>query len=241
MKRLIAAVTVSLLILCCASSAQDRASSREKALKCAENWSKQGFDFDPNSMTCSQMFERATAVRRAAYWREKGYVFDPNRLTWQEMDTKAQDVDRARYWAARGYRFDPNTMTCHEMDSRAAELDKVRYWKAIGYHYDVQTKAVYLTPAKRTRLSSLPSPDGLGGGPGPSSYTPSANSTPAYWGSRASTHDSCSTGLSSVAENGSYYGQLSETTGRAKTVHVRGYYRSDGTYVRSHYRSAPRR
>jgi len=45
----------------------------------------------------------------------------------------------------------------------------------------------------------------------------------------------------SVAENGSYYGQISENTGRPKTVHVRGYYRKDGTYVRSHYRSPPRK
>jgi len=45
---------------------------------------------------------------------------------------------------------------------------------------------------------------------------------------------------SRVAENGSYYGQISEKTGRPKTVHVRGYYRKDGTYVRGHYRSRPR-
>jgi hypothetical protein len=44
-----------------------------------------------------------------------------------------------------------------------------------------------------------------------------------------------------VAENGSYYGQMSENTGRAKTVYVNGYYRKDGTYVRSHYRSTPHR
>jgi molybdate-binding protein len=44
-----------------------------------------------------------------------------------------------------------------------------------------------------------------------------------------------------VAENGTYYGQLSDTTGRPKTVYVNGYYRKDGTYVRSHYRSSPRR
>ena len=44
-----------------------------------------------------------------------------------------------------------------------------------------------------------------------------------------------------VAENGSYYGQISKTTGRPKTVAVRGYYRKNGTYVRSHYRSPPRR
>jgi len=43
-----------------------------------------------------------------------------------------------------------------------------------------------------------------------------------------------------VAENGSYYGEISPATGRPKTVYVRGYYRKDGTYVRSHYRSRPR-
>jgi len=43
-----------------------------------------------------------------------------------------------------------------------------------------------------------------------------------------------------IAENSSYYGQISEATGRPKTVYVRGYYRKDGTYVRSHYRSPPR-
>ena len=48
-------------------------------------------------------------------------------------------------------------------------------------------------------------------------------------------------GSQRIAENGTYYGQISETTGRPKTVYVKGYYRKDGTYVRSHYRSPPRR
>ena len=39
------------------------------------------------------------------------------------------------------------------------------------------------------------------------------------------------------AENGSCFGDISSYTGRAKTVYVKGYYRKDGTYVRSHYRS----
>ncbi len=34
-----------------------------------------------------------------------------------------------------------------------------------------------------------------------------------------------------VAENGSYYGQISHQTGRPRTVHVKGYTRKDGTYV----------
>ncbi len=43
------------------------------------------------------------------------------------------------------------------------------------------------------------------------------------------------------AENGSCYGDPSALTGRPKTVHVNGYYRRDGTYVRGHYRSRPNR
>ncbi len=40
-----------------------------------------------------------------------------------------------------------------------------------------------------------------------------------------------------VAENGSTYGEISDTTFKPKTVFVPGYFRKDGTYVRSHFRS----
>ena len=46
--------------------------------------------------------------------------------------------------------------------------------------------------------------------------------------------------LPACAENGSCYGDISSHTGRPKTVHVSGYYRKDGTYVRGYYRSRPR-
>ena len=39
------------------------------------------------------------------------------------------------------------------------------------------------------------------------------------------------------AENGSCYGDISPLTGTPKTVPVQGYFRSNGTYVRGHYRS----
>lgn len=38
------------------------------------------------------------------------------------------------------------------------------------------------------------------------------------------------------AENGSCYGDISPLTGNPKTIHVDGYFRSDGTYVRGHFR-----
>jgi hypothetical protein len=43
-----------------------------------------------------------------------------------------------------------------------------------------------------------------------------------------------------IAENGSYYGQPNQY-GIPKTVRVSSYFRKDGTYVRGHYRSSPRR
>lgn len=43
--------------------------------------------------------------------------------------------------------------------------------------------------------------------------------------------------LPDIAENGSYYGEISKLTGRPKYTFVRGYFRKDGVYVRSHYRS----
>ena len=52
-----------------------------------------------------------------------------------------------------------------------------------------------------------------------------------------------STPISGVgcAENGSCYGDISNINGMPKTTHVNGYFRSDGTYVRGHYRSSGRR
>ena len=41
-----------------------------------------------------------------------------------------------------------------------------------------------------------------------------------------------------VAENGSYFGQRNSNF-VPKTVYVGGYCRTNGTYVRGHYRSAP--
>lgn len=43
--------------------------------------------------------------------------------------------------------------------------------------------------------------------------------------------------IPSCAENNSCYGDISNITGKSKTVNVNGYYRRDGTYVRGHYRS----
>jgi hypothetical protein len=40
-----------------------------------------------------------------------------------------------------------------------------------------------------------------------------------------------------VAENGSYYGEISAVNGLPRTHLVSGYYRRDGTYVRGYYRS----
>ena len=68
--------------------------------------------------------------------------------------------------------------------------------------------------------------------------TPSTAASPAS--APASSGAPGATWAPTCAENGSCYGDISPASGRPKTVYVRGYYRRDGTYVRSHYRSPPR-
>jgi hypothetical protein len=74
-------------------------------------------------------------------------------------------------------------------------------------------------------------PDAYSTSPSPAAQPFNGDSTP----------NSASLSTPPVAENGSYYGEISPATGRPKTVHVDSYYRKDGTYVREHYRSPPRR
>lgn len=75
----------------CATSSSKSASG-ERAAICAESWKAKGFTFDPNTMTCDEMFERAQAIRKAAYWRQRGYTFDPNTMTVKQMNQRAADL-----------------------------------------------------------------------------------------------------------------------------------------------------
>lgn len=63
----------------------------------------------------------------------------------------------------------------------------------------------------------------------PPAYQPQPTYQPSYQPSTPS--------VGPCAENGSCYGDISNLSGKPKTVAVRGYYRKDGTYVRGHYRS----
>lgn len=79
------------------------------------------------------------------------------------------------------------------------------------------------------------------GPPGTSTYVTGSGSSGYATGSGSGWSGGSLFSGPGVAENGSYYGQISNATGRPKTVSVRGYTRTDGTYVRGHYRSSPRR
>lgn len=235
MRKLALLILLASAVVGCSSGHSYLNDPKREVAKCAENWRSQGHNFDPNRMTCWEMFQTVSAIRRAAYWQERGYSFDPNSMTWEEMDRKVRDVDRAAYWREEGYDLDPNTMTASQMDAHVAELEKVEYWREAGYYYDPNSETVFLSEAKKTKLSSVV----VSSTPGRYTYSYSPSYRASSYRSRYSSVPTY--GLRGIAENSSYYGQISDNTGRAKTVYVRGYFRRDGTYVRSHYRSPPRR
>jgi Tfp pilus assembly protein PilP len=95
--RLVVLLTLPWLALGCAAPSDGDLNSdvhrdRDRAAVCARSWKAKGFTFDPNTMTCAQMFEQAQAIRNAAYWKQQGYAFDPNAMTAKEMDRKAEEL-----------------------------------------------------------------------------------------------------------------------------------------------------
>ena len=96
--RLAVLLTLPWLILGCAASSDgdpDVDRDRARAAICAESWKAKGFTFDPNTMTCEQMFERAQAIRNAAHWRQQGYAFDPNTMSAEQMDRRGVELRKS--------------------------------------------------------------------------------------------------------------------------------------------------
>jgi len=156
------------LLLGCGTTVLHLADSEKAAIRCAENWEKQGFHFDPNSMTYSDMYQKVQDIRRAAYWAKQGYHFDPNVMTSEQMEQNVRNRTRAEYWKQKcGYVFDANSTTALEMDKRAKALETAVYWEENGYFYDPKSQKVFTDKSMRTELSSLASihERGLGGLP----------------------------------------------------------------------------
>ena len=94
MRGMFVLLVLSCLVAGCSSSSNGSGSSKDKAARCARAWKTRGFDFDPNTMTCEQMYAKAQALRNAAYWKRRGYVFDADSMTAKEMDRKAAELRR---------------------------------------------------------------------------------------------------------------------------------------------------
>ncbi|MDI6449494.1 hypothetical protein [Anaerobaca lacustris] len=91
--RFVILLTLPWLVLGCSAGMRD---PRTRAAICARSWKAKGFAFDPSTMTCDEMFERAQAIRNAAYWRQRRYTFDPNTMTAKQMDRKAAELRKMK-------------------------------------------------------------------------------------------------------------------------------------------------
>ena len=94
MHRVFVLLVLSCLVVGCASSSNGSGGSEDKAVRCARAWKARGFDFDPNTMTCEQMYARAQALRNAAYWKRRGYTFNADTMTAKEMNRRAAELRR---------------------------------------------------------------------------------------------------------------------------------------------------
>jgi hypothetical protein len=206
---------------------------------------------DSLQLTLSQQTAVAKAERRRNYEAcLHGYglvTCDPSQLTTLQQAAVAKAERRRNYEAClHGYGLvacDPSQLTTQQQ-AASATADRQRNYDACLHGYGLVTcDPLQLTPRERLALSrpsptpprSSPASAGLAGGTGPRDADPAQRSAPSY-----RQPETASTFLPGCAENGSCYGDPN-VAGFPKTVFVNGYYRKDGTYVRSHYRSRPHR
>ena len=229
----------------------------------AKYWAKQGFHFDPKYMTAYSMDRKVQDIKRARYWAKQGFHFDPSYMTAYSMDRKVQDIKRARYWAKQGFHFDPSYMTAYSMDQEAKTLIQQTSEKKIIKAIQLSLELLSYDPGPIDGIAGPKTIAALQSFNTDNAQEPDqfiSQQTRKLIAKRLLEHVDRSlpqtlkrTELANyildykgrivprVTENNSYYGEISTNTGRPKTVYVRGYYRKDGTYVRSHYRSRPRR
>jgi hypothetical protein len=156
------------------------------------------------------------------------------------MDAKVKDIERSRYWRAQGYDFNSDYMTAWAMDAKVKDIERSRYWKARGYSFDPNYTTAWAMDAE---VEQSQQHQGSAGSHDPSKHDLSVLAETPSSATRLSPtigNSLTPSGKPFVGENGSYYGEPN-ASGVPKTVYVNGYFRKDGTYVRSHYRSSPRR
>jgi hypothetical protein len=179
-------------------------------------------------MTASMMDQRVRYIQRAAYWKTQGYEFDTKWMTASMMDQKVRDNQRAAHWKKEGYDFDVKWMTASMMDQKVRDIQRASYWKTQGYEFD--SKFMTSSMMDRSVATQKPSADNAQVRTDAIVYGASKPiSVPIYSGSPV------------VAENGDIRGADNDGDGTAEPVHVNGYFRKDGTYVRGHYRARPSR
>jgi hypothetical protein len=196
----------------------------------AEYWKANGYEFSSEFLTSFQMDEKVKDIEKSKALKAKGYNFDPNYLTAFQMDAVVRDTERSKYWKENGYVFDPKFMNSFQMDAKVRDFERGKFWKDKGFDFDPKfitsfEMDAFVKRSGKPEASFFDNP------------SQTVNIAPRPPPSITSTNVVEKPG---VAENGSYYGQPN-TEGVPKTVYVNGYYRKDGTYVRSHYRSSPRR
>jgi hypothetical protein len=143
-------------------------------------------------------------------------------ILWSAL---SQSQDRSSNLAACEYGYatcDSSRLTPDEQ-AQVAQAAHARNFSACRYGY-ATCDSPRLTSEEQAQVGANRTVT-----PGAEPQVPSRTVTPGAQSQAPST---------GVAENGTYYGELN-ANGVPKTVHVNGYYRKDGTYVRGHYRSAP--
>jgi len=173
--------------------------------------------------TLVSVFTHAQINDSNFYACNNGYATCNQTLLSEEQKQKVYTAALSRnfYACNNGYATCNQTLLSEEQRSRVYESTLSRNFNACNNGY-VTCNQTLLSEEQRQRLVAK---------------TTNNNSSNIGATQRSEPQNPYPNGGGACAENGSCYGDISTITGAPKTNHINGYYRSNGTYVRGHYRS----
>ena len=158
--------------------------------------------------------------------RGKGSRPEPESVNAADVDPEAEEVPD--YGLRKGLsRAEVRNLLGRPIRTDVVSWGEQWYYAASGHvSFDSQGKVTGWTEAPEHQGGGFPTANGVKYVAAPEGGTTQVTYRPYF---------------PLIAEDGSSFGAPDFDTGKSKTVYVRGYFRKDRTYVRSHYSSRPPR
>lgn len=207
------------------------------------DWTKKGIEFNDHCYSSEDVNRIAQVIILKREWSKKWINISDHCYSTDDVNRVAQVITSKQKWASEGVQIADHCYCVDDVNRKAQVIITKQEWAKKGVYVtehcygadDVEQRAIKILVSKQSDQRLSESVEGN------RADVSSVNDRDLTGQSLRQELKLRSTTAPPIAENGDLRGFDNDSDGRAEPVHVRGYFRKDGTYVRGHYRALPRK